>query len=189
MSSQEQFAVGVFIMSLSGVFVSIQGGSNSTLGASVGGSFASLVSFVSALLAILCYFMVDVLALGQQLPTKASLQCLPWWSWIGGVLGAFYVASTIIFARILGSGILTSVFVTGQLCTAVVLDAKGWFGFSKRQFQWQRVLGLCLMIAGVLLIALFRGDAVLDNSAGTLPSSNVNQPSASNKAVENDDQQ
>ena len=54
---------------------------------------------------------------------------LPWWAWIGGPLGAFYVASNILFARILGSGILTAIFVTGQLCTAIVMDAQGWLGF------------------------------------------------------------
>jgi uncharacterized membrane protein YdcZ (DUF606 family) len=126
---------------------------------------------------------LSILALARL---QALIRCLspstglPWWSWIGGVLGAFYVASTILFARILGSGILTSVFVTGQLCAAVVLDAQGWFGFSKRQVQWQRILGLCLMIAGVLLVALFEGDVILE-TARPLPNSSelMNQPNAS----------
>ena len=48
---------------------------------------------------------------------------------MGGPLGAFYIASNILFAHVLGSAMLTSIFVTGQLCTAVVLDAQGWVGF------------------------------------------------------------
>ena len=59
----------------------------------------------------------------------ASYSGLPWWSFIGGPLGAFYIACNILFASTLGSGILTAVFVTFQLTTSIVLDARGWIGF------------------------------------------------------------
>ncbi len=64
-----------------------------TLGRNVGKSFAAVVSFSTGLVALLLFFMVDVVAVGQAPPTKAGAQAAPWWSWIGGPLGAFYVAS------------------------------------------------------------------------------------------------
>jgi uncharacterized membrane protein YdcZ (DUF606 family) len=60
----------------------------------------------------------------------------PWWSWVGGVLGAYYVIVNICFAQKLGSGTAVAVFVCSQLCMSVVLDLTGLVGFQKRAFSW-----------------------------------------------------
>lgn len=83
---------------------------------------------------------------------------MPWWGWLGGLLGAFYVVCTIFFAQILGAGVLTSIFVTSQLITSILLDYYGIVGFEKRKLRWERILGACFLVVGVLLISLFRGD-------------------------------
>jgi uncharacterized membrane protein YdcZ (DUF606 family) len=49
----------------------------------------------------------------------------PWWAWIGGALGAYYVVVVIIFAQKLGAGTLVAIFVCAQLITSVVLDLTG----------------------------------------------------------------
>lgn len=84
----------------------------------------------------------------------------PWWGYIGGILGAFAVVVVIIFAQQLGSGTVSGVAVTAQLITAVCLDAFGIIGFVKRQVLWPRVVGAILMIAGVVLVSVFRGDPI-----------------------------
>lgn len=81
----------------------------------------------------------------------------PWWSWVGGVLGALYVIAVIVFARRLGSGTLTAVFVCAQLLTAAALDSCGAVGFARREVSWQRCLGVAFMIAGVVLVERFPG--------------------------------
>jgi drug/metabolite transporter (DMT)-like permease len=96
----------------------------------------------------------------------------PWWSWVGGALGAFYVCSAIIFAQKLGAGTLTAVSVTAQLVTAIALDGLGLVGFHKRKVHWARLVGAVLLIAGMVLITRFRGDLVHD-SALPLVNSNV----------------
>lgn len=60
----------------------------------------------------------------------------PWWAWIGGVLGAYYVVINISFAYKLGAGTAVAVFVCSQLGMSVVLDLTGLVGFQKRTFSW-----------------------------------------------------
>jgi len=59
----------------------------------------------------------------------------PWWAWIGGVLGAYYVVINISFAYKLGAGTAVAVFVCSQLGMSVVLDLTGLVGFQKRTAQ------------------------------------------------------
>jgi uncharacterized membrane protein YdcZ (DUF606 family) len=60
----------------------------------------------------------------------------PWWAWIGGVLGAYYVIVNISFAYKLGAGTAVAVFVCSQLGMSIVLDLTGLVGFQKRAFSW-----------------------------------------------------
>lgn len=76
-------------------------------------------------------------------------------------MGSFSVIVVIIFAQQLGSGTVSGVAVTAQLITAVVLDAFGIVGFVRRQVLWPRIVGAVLMIVGVVLVSLFRGDPVV----------------------------
>jgi hypothetical protein len=73
-------------------------------------------------------------------------------------MGAFFVASVIIFARRLGPGTLLAIFLTAQLITAVILDACGWLNFKQRPLQLGRVCGVALMLAGVALVTYFDGE-------------------------------
>lgn len=96
---------------------------------------------------------------------------MPWWAWTGGAQGAWYVLNVIIFARPLGAATLTAVNVTASQVSALVLDATGWIGYTKRSVQWQRLLGLMLMVVGVVLISVYRGDEVdVDEVQPQLPS-------------------
>lgn len=85
---------------------------------------------------------------------------VPWWAWTGGALGSYYVIIVIIFAQKLGAGTLVATFVCAQLVTSIVLDLTGLVGFSRREFSWQRWLGVALMIAGVVLVTQFPGQTV-----------------------------
>lgn len=90
----------------------------------------------------------------------SCLAAAPWWSWIGGALGAYYVIIVIIFAQKLGAGTLVAIFVCAQLITSIVLDLTGLVGFSRRVFSWQRWVGAASMVAGVVLVTYFPGETV-----------------------------
>jgi len=50
-----------------------------------------------------------------------------------------------------------SVYVSVQILSAVVLDLIGAVGYVRREFAWQRALGVAFMVAGVLLVTLYPG--------------------------------
>jgi transporter family-2 protein len=109
---------------------------------------AALISFLVGSLALLLF----VLASGSAWPGRAQVGAVPLWAWFGGVLGAFYVASSIIIGPRLGAAALLSLIVLGQLVTSLVLDHFGWLGFAQHPLNLTRALGAALLFCGVLLI-------------------------------------
>lgn len=82
----------------------------------------------------------------------AELGQAPWWSWLGGLCGASIVLASIIAAPRLGAAMLVACVVTGQLAASSVIDHFGLFGYPARPINTERVLGLVLLAAGMLLV-------------------------------------
>lgn len=139
------------LVMLGGAAIAAQSGINSTLARGVGGPVhAALVSFAVGTLAL------AVVALAQRgaLPSGAALGALPWWAWVGGLLGAYYVTVAVVGAPRLGAAALIAAVIAGQLVAAVVLDHYGWAGFAERAATWPRLAGVGLLAAGALLVRL-----------------------------------
>lgn len=146
--------------------MALQSGANSTLGHHVGRAFAAVVSFATGLAAVALFFAIEVTALGASPPTLAAARAAPWWSWLGGPLGAFYVAVVVVFARAVGATTLSGVFVSSLLCSSFVFDLVGVAGFPRRAFSWPRLVGVLLMVGGVVLVTLFPGDVLPGGGGG-----------------------
>lgn len=132
-----------------GLVLTVQVGVNSTLRTSLGSPvMAALTSFVVGLVGLALFLVLT----RASLPTKAALSAVPLWAWAGGLLGAFYVASTIIVGPRLGAAALLALSVLGQLLASLVVDHYGWLGFPQHSISIARLLGAVLLFAGVLLI-------------------------------------
>lgn len=110
---------------------------------------AALISFLvgtAGLIALL-------LATRSPLPERATLAAVPWWAWFGGLLGAFYVASSTVVAAELGTASLLGLALAGQLTTALVIDHFGWLGMPEHPITWMRIAGVGLLASGVWLIS------------------------------------
>src|SRR5262245_41703183 len=110
---------------------------------------AALISFLvgtTALIALL-------LATRSPLPARETLAAVPVWAWFGGILGAFYVASSTIVAAELGTASLLALALAGQLATALVVDHFGWLGLPEHPITWIRIAGVAFLGVGVWLIA------------------------------------
>lgn len=114
-------------------------------------ALASLVSFLVGTVALACY----VLASRTPLPGASSMGHVPWWQWTGGLLGAFFVTMTILLAYRLGGTTLFSLVVAGQLAASLVLEHYGLLGYAVHPVNWQRLLGVALVVAGVVLVRRF----------------------------------
>ena len=76
-----------------GTAVSMQFGVNSQLRTVAGGPVAaSAISFIIGTVALVAL----TLALNGGLPSFGDVSNAPWWIWLGGLLGAFYVFASVI---------------------------------------------------------------------------------------------
>jgi len=137
---------------IAGVMIPFQAGINAQLAQLVHGPIrAALVSFVVGTIALL----VVAALIPRPLPAVSKLAHAPWWVWIGGLLGAFYVAMSVIVAPRIGAAALVGAVVAGQLVAALLIDQFGWVGFPVQHISPGRVTGIVCLFAGVLLVRIF----------------------------------
>lgn len=98
--------------------------------------------------------MVGVLAFRAPIPATDALAAMPKWGWIGGMLGAVYVALAILTVPRLGTAAVVACVVAGQMVASLLLDHFGAFGLAEHGVNVWRVLGAVLLTAGVVLIRL-----------------------------------
>jgi bacterial/archaeal transporter family-2 protein len=131
-----------------GCLVGMQAPINSRLGKSVGGIQAATFSFLIGTTALVLLSSV----LRGGLGSLGHVGRAPWWTLVGGLLGAVYVFVAIEAVHTLGASGLTAVVITGQLVISVVIDRFGLLGIAKQQISASRIVGLVLLAAGVALV-------------------------------------
>ena len=135
-----------------GVVLPFQAGINAELGDWLNSPVrAAFVSFVVGTLVL----GVAAALVFRPLPSWARLGEAPWWVWIGGALGAFYVAAAIVTAPKLGAAQLVALVVAGQALASLVVDQFGWVGFEAKPISAGRAVGIVLVGAGVALVRFF----------------------------------
>jgi transporter family-2 protein len=132
-----------------GMFMPIQAGINTRLSGLVDGPIAA--AFVSFLVGTLVLGVI-LAAMGQGVPFSSALPAAPWWYWIGGAMGAFFVTATVILAPRIGGGAMIALTLAGQVAASMALDHFGLLGFPHIPFDGKRLVGSVLLLAGVYLI-------------------------------------
>ena len=112
---------------------------------------ATLVSFAVGTLVLL----VAALPLLRGWPAPSQLGAAPWWVWVGGFLGAFYVLGSIVVAPHVGAATLVALILAGQTVASLLVDHFGWVGFEEHAISPGRILGVVLVAAGVALVRAF----------------------------------
>jgi transporter family-2 protein len=135
-------SVGITIASQAGINSTLRGGLQSPVQ-------AALISFLigAVLLGVISWSQ------GHKWSGANVLASLPWWAWLGGVLGAFNVAMSIFLAPRLGALLLAGSVITGQIVASLLLDKFGWLGYPKIDLDSKRLLGALLMLLGLYLVA------------------------------------
>ena len=139
------YALGIF----AGFGLSVQVGMNSQLRRTLqSANTAALISFLVGTAGLILLLLVT----RTGAPSRDTLASVPLWAWFGGLLGAFYVASSTVVASQLGTTSLLALALLGQLATALVLDHFGWLGLPENPITLTRLGGVGLLGAGVWLI-------------------------------------
>ena len=90
-----------------------------------------------------------MLDLRARLARDGRLGAAPWWVWVGGCFGAFYVLGSVVTAPKLGAAALFAFILAGQAVASLAVDHFGWVGFDENPVTPGRLLGLALVAAGV----------------------------------------
>ena len=134
-----------------GAGLSVQIGLNSQLRVGLGSPvMAALASFVVGI--VVLFTLAFVFQRQQSMDALAAVKNIPWYNWMGGFLGAFYVAGVVFIAPRIGVANTTALVVAGQLLVALVLDHFGVLGFMQQTLTLMRALGVCVLVIGVMLI-------------------------------------
>ncbi len=141
----------LILVVLAGGLVAVQAAVNARLGRDVGSPLiAALISFLVGTLVLL----LAVWAIRAPIPVASTIARIPWWGWLGGVFGAFFVSLVIQAVPRLGVAVTLSGVVAGQLAIATLLDHFGWLGVPVHRISLIRVAGILLLLAGVALTRL-----------------------------------
>ena len=132
-----------------GAMLPIQFGINAQLSQWVGSPVRA--AFVSFLVGAIVLLVISAFV-RKPLPSLARLGDVPWWVWTGGLLGAFYVAGSIVAAPKLGAVTLAAAIIFGQTLTSVLADQFGWVGFEEHHATPGRLAGVVLVGVGVVLV-------------------------------------
>lgn len=141
------YGYALFALS-AGAMLPIQFGINAQLARFVESPVrAALISFVVGTLGLLVVMLVAFRAWPADRVGGA-----PWWVWLGGLLGAFYVLGSIVAAPKLGAVALFAFILAGQAGASLAADHFGWVGFPENPITVGRVLGLLVIAGGVAMV-------------------------------------
>ena len=112
---------------------------------------AAFVSFLVGMIAL----VIIAAFVRKPLPSLTRVGDVPWWVWTGGLIGAFYVAASIILGPKLGAAAFIAAIVAGQAIGSVVIDQYGWVGFREHHISPGRAIGMAFVVAGVALVRFF----------------------------------
>ncbi len=134
---------------LCGAIYPIQGSLNGKLLTVTGNSIiTAIISFLAGLAGLIAFGFINKTPWQAILAAKSA----PWYTFTGGILGAFYVATVVIVLPRLGMAMTFSLIVAGQIVLSVIMDHYGLLGNPIRQISIGRLIGLFLLLIAVILI-------------------------------------
>jgi bacterial/archaeal transporter family-2 protein len=145
-----RYAPWLALALIAGAGLPAQGAVNAQLRADLDAPMAAaLLSFLVATAG-----MLVLLAAGAPKPQLEPLRAVPWWGWLGGLVGATYVTSVFLLIPEIGTAPTIALTVAGQQVASVLVDRYGLLRLPARAVTRTRLAGVGLLLAGVLLITL-----------------------------------
>lgn len=151
-TSQREMKVNpiYFVLSLlSGAILPLQAALNAGLAArTTGPLFSTAINFTTGLIVL----VIALFVMRVPLPTLSVASGVPWYYWTGGLLGMFFVISTMVAAPKLGAAFLIALVICGQITASLIFDHYGWLGYQVREINLGRLAGAGFLLVGVYLV-------------------------------------
>lgn len=139
---------GWIIAIISGALMSVQGVFNTGVTKQTSTWLASAwVAISSFVLAILLWAVFE----RKDAPIMSLASVDHKYMLLGGVMGAFITWTVIKGMEALGPAKAVLLIVIAQLLVAYFIELFGWFGVKKVEFEWMKLFGILLSIAGFIL--------------------------------------
>lgn len=145
---------GIIIAILSGAMMSIQGVFNTgvTKQTSIW-TAATFVQFTALLVSFAAWFVT-----GKQAPFSSLFKIDGKYMLLGGVIGIAITYTVIQSVAMLGPARSTMLIVIAQLTASYLIELFGLFGTEKAAFEWRKLFGLLMVIAGILVFQWEKGE-------------------------------
>lgn len=91
-----------------------------------------------------------------KLPDLKQFANVPWWAFLGGLLGAAFVSLSTLTVPKLGLTTATLAVVCSQMIMSLWVDQFGWFGVPVHPLNFFRVFAIALLIVAITLTQLDR---------------------------------
>lgn len=139
--------LGMVISIISGILMSVQGVFNTqvTKQTSVWVS-ASFVQLTALIVCLAAWFFT-----GREGNFMGIAHVRPWYLLLGGTIGAFITYTVILGMEQLGPAKSVLFIIAAQLIADYVIELFGWFGAQKAGFDWMKLAGVVVFIAGIVL--------------------------------------
>ena len=132
---------------LGGVAVGIQSPIAGSMGQKIGGTAGSFMVHLSGLI------LSGLLLIFRGGENIRDWTKLPWYALLAGGFGLIlYLTINYTLPRV-GSTMMITLIIVGQLVMGVVVDHFGWFGVPVRPVDLPRIAGVLLLFGGGYLIA------------------------------------
>jgi bacterial/archaeal transporter family-2 protein len=145
-------ALYILIALLAGAMMPTQAATNNKMAGFVDSPvLAAFISFAVGTVALFAYVILS----GSSLANLSGVREAPMIAWVGGLLGAFFVAATVALVPKLGVAMTFSLIIAGQMIVTLVIDHFGLLGVPVKEASLPRIGGILLITAGVILIRRF----------------------------------
>ena len=109
---------------------------------------AAIVNFAGGLLILLMVFGL----FGMRLPELSKVAQVPWYGYLGGLLGACFVLTGIFVVPKVGATVYIAALLTGQMIMSLAVDHYGVLDAPTLAISWQRISGVLLIGLGLALV-------------------------------------
>ncbi|MBX6333893.1 DMT family transporter [Candidatus Saccharibacteria bacterium] len=131
-----------------GAIVPVQAAVNATLRTHLSSPMqAAFVNFAVGAIVLALYIFFE----RSPMPSASSLAQVPWWGWIGGMLGAFFVFSSLFVVPKLGAAAMLALIVAGQMTSSLLIDHFGVLNLAQQSITLWRVFGVGLVVVGAVI--------------------------------------
>lgn len=137
---------GFIIAIISGILMSIQGIFNTGVTKETSIWVASsFVQFTALIVCVIAWFVT-----GRESNFQALFQINHKYMLIGGAMGAFITFTVVKSVATLGPAKAAMLIVVAQLVMAYIIELFGLFEVEKVPFQFRKLIGIALFIAGII---------------------------------------